>query len=458
MKVVLTLVPAGLVLLAGCGRAPAPAQPTPEAGPPAAAVVEGGGGFIRPGAELATPALTAPPPAELQVAPDSLSWSPDGAILAFGTRDGRFFLADGSGPRALEGAALGGPGRPFVVWAPSGDALLAGGAWFEATTVSTALWLVTLPDGPDSASIDVVVPPSQVISAVAGNTGAVHDAGWSAAGDSFAYTYRAEAWLARRGEAPVRLTTLTEKPLPRPGQTAPFDGVRALEPGPDGALALELSCDCGVPWSGMALLRRAEPGPLVLLHDGLTASGWTPDGRITGQNAYADWTPEATIDQYAAPLDGSPPENLTASNPPYDALRDGPDGPPAPLQTGHVEWGPDGSYLYPLYTYADGPVPHRGFAVRAAGGQVTARPGSAGGWFVAARWLRDGRLAYVEAEPGPAALMVLRRAVVEDGPELELEGLASAAVFSPNGARLAVVESSLSGDDAIRILALESPR
>lgn len=481
----LVLMVTGLV---ACGGGSPDTLPAPDvlsqtlpAGGPAAT-------YVRPGGASATSAAPAAEPAGYQVVPDSLAWSPDGALLAYATRDGAFFLDDGSGGLKVEGAELGGVGRSFVRWSPLGDALLAGGAWFDGLAVFTGLWLVNVADG-RAGAVAEVVPPSQVVSTVGGNTGAVHGADWSPDAVTFAYPYRGEAWLASAQTSPSRLTTLTDAPLERDGAATPFSGVRAVAFNEDGmALALELSCDCGSPWSGAALLEWADiglngagsvmPAP-VLIRDGMTVTGWSPDGRITGQNSLADWTPQATIDGYAVPGEKPSPgigrfpeqptppaaENLTMSNPDVDPLTaDAASLPVAPLQTGPVEWnyrrGPEyrgaaaaGAYLYEVYTYGDGPLPHRGFVTRSGPDEAPAEHiGSSAGWFVAPRWLSDGRLAYLEAEPGPAALMVLKRAIVEDGAELPLDGMASAVAFNPPGTRLAIVQSSIGGDDVVKIV------
>ncbi len=462
--------------LAGCtGSSPDPLPPPADlsqsvaAGQPGTAPTAT---YVRPGGASATSAAPPAPPAGYQIAPDSLAWAPDGELLAYATRDGAFYLNDGGVEKRIEGAALDGVGRPFIRWSPDGSALLAGGAWFDGIAVFTGLWLVNVA-GAAATTVEVVVPPSQVVSNVRGNTGAVHGADWSPDGRHFAYPYRAEAWLARAWTPPTRLTRLTDVPLQRDGSSPPFSGVRAVAFSQTGTtLALELSCDCGAPWSGAAVLRLNDsdvddlaeaPFTPLLTRDGMTVTGWSTDGRIVGQNAYADWTPQATIDGYAVGDEGTLAENLTASNPGVDPLTaDSPTAAASPMQTGPIEWdrgGPGraatGEYLYELYVYDTGPVPHRGFATRSA---PTAKPvehiGSAAGWFVAPRWLNDGTIAYVEAEPGPAALFVLKRAIVQGGAELILEGMASAVAFSPTGTRLAVVESSVGGDDVVKIVAV----
>jgi hypothetical protein len=194
----------------------------------------------------------------------------------------------------------------------------------------------------------------------------------------------------------------------------------------------------------------------------MTVSGWSPDGRVLGQNA-ADWSPAAIVDGYAVSADNGGAENLTqsvegrdplletsgggeagggASDEAAEATSD--QGPVATLyQTGPVHWGSDGTLLYETYSYADHPVPHRGFAVRRAGELVSERIGSAQSWFTAARLLADGRVAFVESGPGP--VMPLLRAMVDEQEVGSLDGLATALSFSPDGSRLAVVEGLLTG-------------
>jgi dipeptidyl aminopeptidase/acylaminoacyl peptidase len=428
-------------------------------GAPAAPVSAPTGGEASPSGTAPTPGggLGAERPTGLTVVPESLSWAPDGRRLAYGTREGQVFFGGDSDFFRIEDIQMGPSARPFARWSPDGSRLLIGGPWFETGQVYTGLWIYEY----DSGAVEVVVPPSQVISPVEGNTGAVHDAEWSPDGTRFAFPYRGEAWLGEPGREPVRLTHLTDEPIDR-GGGAPFDGVRFVRWHEGGSrLALELSCACGAPWSGAAVLEVDESGragEVALLEDGVSVSGWSADGRLLGQNS-VDWSPLAIVDGYAVdPVDGET-ENLTESVAGRDPLAERelgsapPDAEPPPFQTGPVHWGPDGTLLYELFTYGDQPLPHRGYAVRAAGGATQLLPGSAELWLVGPRLLDDGSVVHVEAEPGPA--MALTRAVRSGEEIAALDGLAAAVSFAPGGDRLAVVESSASGEPIwVRVIAL----
>jgi len=403
-----------------------------------------------------------------QVPPHTLTWHPAGRWLAYATNDGQVWLQARNGTvRPLSDIQAAGPGILAPVWSPAGDRLLVYGSWEVKYRPWTALWLV--PVTADRAGpAQAIVPPTEATSPVYQNEGIIYRAAWSPDATRIAYSFQGEAWVhdLTTGQT-QRLTHLTEEPLPRPGVIDPdqfFNGVRGVAWSPTGdCLALELTCNCPSPWSGVAVVDIDGEG-VRLLADGVAHATWSPDGRwVSFRNTTGDWGPGMTYDYYAIEPDSGTLINLTRSNPAWDPLQSPLEAyQDAPYQTANLRWGPDGHYLYATLEFSQGREmpPRWGFIVRADPEAVLAEhlPDEET-WYCFPAWLSNGRYAYLEVGPGSACGTVrMRRAVIEGAPVLTHSLEIAAAAWAPDGAALALVVRAEALPDQVVILPVPSGR
>ena len=417
----------------------------------------------------ATPQPTSPPiTMPRQVLPYTLTWDPSARWLAYATNDGQVWLQARDGtPRPLSDVRIAGPGSLTPVWSPAGDRLLIYGSWEVEYRRWTVLWLVPVTTdraGPAQA----IVPVTEVTPPVYQNEGIIYRAAWSPDATRIAYSFQGEAWVHDLTTSQTqRLTHLTEEPLPRPDVIDPdqfFSGVRGIAWSPTGdCLALELTCNCPSPWSGVAVV-GIDGQDVRLLADGGVDAAWSPDGRwVSFRNTSGDWGPGMTYDYYAIEPDTGILINLTRSNPAWDPLQS-----PraayqdAPYQTANLRWRPDGHYLYEVLEFSQGREmpPRRGFIVRADSETVLAEHlADDEAWYCFPAWLSDGRYAYLEVEPGSAwGTVRMRRAVIEKMPVLTHSSEIAAAAWAPDGAALALVVRAEALPDQVVILSVPSDR
>jgi dipeptidyl aminopeptidase/acylaminoacyl peptidase len=280
----------------------------------------------------------------------------------------------------------------------------------------------------------------------------VYAAALSPDGKQIAYTYQAEAWIYDFDRAQSqRITHLTENGLPQPNGSEVFDGVRDVIWSPDGErIALEMTCNCPSPWSGVGLV-DLKSQETRLLADGGNQISWTADGsKVAFRNASGDWASGYTFDFYTVDLEGGAVTNLTNSNPRWDPYQAAPDTyQESDYQTTGLKWGLDGRYLYETQSFRPEGLLAHSFIVRANPELIVKEFFSDSreqAWQVFPTWLMDGRMAYLAVDPYPPDpadpdLFRLRRIEIEGetaqewGAELIFRSMA----WAPDGSALAML-------------------
>ena len=264
----------------------------------------------------------------MQILPDSLSWDPTGQWLAYRDSRGGVWLIRYE-PQEEHRFVLPGvqdPANLQTAWSPDGSKILVFGTWGFDYPQMTGIWLVPV-NSQGAGPVEEILPPSEASAPVYQNEGQVYAAAWSPDGNRLAFTYQGEAWLYDIAERQSRrLTHLTENGLHRVQGSEPFDGVRDVIWSPDGQrLALELTCNCPSPWTGVGLVDLTT-SEVRLLADGGNQISWAPGGeKVVFRNASGDWASGYTFDFYTVDLDGGGITNITNSNPRWDPYLSAPD-------------------------------------------------------------------------------------------------------------------------------------
>jgi dipeptidyl aminopeptidase/acylaminoacyl peptidase len=424
-------------LLAACTSAPAP-LPTPTQ---AAAV------------ETAAPVPVEEFPQDVYILHNSLAWSPDDSVLAFTAGNGTAWLKKPGEPsRAIKGINTEDYANLFVSWSPDGRSLLVYGTWGSGYPYWTGLWKVDVEAG-EVEQVQALVEPVLPELVVQQNDSSISSVSWAADGRSFAYTFQADAWLYELESGTTRqISRVPENPLEAEDMFEPFDGVRRLALSPAGRwLAVELSCNCPSPFSGVGVV-DLDSGEARLLRKGAHLLGWSPDGQwATLRNTTGDFSWDYTYDVYGAnPLTGQL-TNLTRSNPKFDPLLQGWDAyAPAEYQVGRLLWGHQDAYLYTVQDFAvEGSstpeIPGEGFiALRSLHVLLAKYMPTTRASYLYPQWLPDSRIAYIQVVPEEEAMFgaypdwqpyILDQPLDKGG----VGGMLAGAAWSPGGTYLAIL-------------------